>query len=348
MSFGVDKCGVMGFNLKEDEKLAFEGRNFTLHNLTVPHVEKYTYLGVTVNDNFGSANHAGVMDWAKERASKVDRALNLLRPYLRSRLVPIRLRVECFKVLVISVASYGGEFGGLVREPISFIQGRLNRGIKWILGSKSTNPSIDTRVMLVELAIPSLWEICAVARCRMWIKLSKMGYDRWGGILCQSIREPKQWTSQHKTWVTYTPWYVKTYLKYIANLEDGLCGERKITDFVEAIGTSLRKQEYVAVLRDGRTVSSTYYLNYGLEGTRSYLNHTPWIHDVALGVMWLVRLRLTSIRSAKALHGELVRVGKARAEDVPIRCIACKKRLGETQEWAHYLCECEGMDMKRI
>lgn len=341
MEFNVPKCGVLLCSTKPELHKAFNGCNFTLGMEPVPHVKEYTYLGVKLTTDFGESS--AVMAWAKDRGLKVDAILNTLRPYLRCRQVPIQLRVECLKVLVLPVATYGAEYGSTSREAINYVQSRFNRGLKWVLGSRAGNSALDSSVMVRELGLSTLYEQALCLRARAFMKFCSGG-PRVAGQLCSAVIEGKGWRSRSKTWVTWTTWYFKTYVGG-CDLVSGLVQEDS-DQVIQRIRTVLYNNQW-DLAKKGNSLAKTHYMKFDFGRSRNFMKQATWQPQMAYGILWMLRLRTLSIRS----HAQNVAILRDRGLDSVVSassCPACKQSMSGAAEWVHLMLHCNTYRAQRV
>src|SRR5690606_14567822 len=110
MSFGISKCGIMGVGrdgLALNERLRREADRYRLGGATVPIVDSYTYLGLTVSPLL-SAQHM-----VDDRVAKGWKAFHALKPVLECTRIPLAIRVRLVKATLLPTVMYGAELWGM-------------------------------------------------------------------------------------------------------------------------------------------------------------------------------------------------------------------------------------------
>jgi Reverse transcriptase (RNA-dependent DNA polymerase) len=159
MSFGIGKCGVMGFGTGAQDQI--KNINFQLQTKRVPVVSSYKYLGVIITTEFDMEQM--VQNRIKLGLSR----LNSIRPTLRAQWLPIYFRVKIIKTMLIPVLTWGAELWGLYPTLSEKLQSILNKAINIIYGFKDDNVAwINKRQAMVELGIPPIYATAAAAVAR--------------------------------------------------------------------------------------------------------------------------------------------------------------------------------------
>ena len=316
MSIGATKCGLTVFNgdLSEvrREEWKIQGQN-------IPVVDKYTYLGLEVRNDWD------LSEIAAERAERARRALSALLPALSNSLIPLNVKAMMFKSLVVPVASYGGELLGMQRERVRKAQSVLDKGLKWILaGAVSKGTIVAAAALRAELGLPSLYAIVSGRRARAWVKYRSL--KTWISIL---VNNP--YRKRKATWVTGT----SRWLKRVGVDEATLAGSpswasRRVVDLV------WEKEN-----ANNKTAGLSHYMKWNFGLTRSYLIRSLKHPDLTLGVRWLTRMRTLGVwmgpRAAKArLIPEMFRTvcpscRAEIAEDIQHVLLDCPNGLAERQ-----------------
>lgn len=342
MEFGIPKCGVMMLNATEAQKEEFRKLKFKIGNECVPHVKEYKYLGVHVTEAFGNheSNRGDLAAFAKKRVKAVNEVLDKLRPFLRCKTVPLHLRVRCLMGKVIPVATYGGEWSGMRHETSDEIQAAVNRGIKWVLGSKSKNTICQPALMSIELGIPNIGVQMSAARARAYLKYSTKSET----TIRRLCANPWYKRNEGRAWCHGTTHWMSSQLKDL----DWKSSEVTGSEVLEAV----RATVYSSLL-NGLKKNKAYlsYEGMAFEKTREYLLGANWQPQLAPGVVWLSRLRCSSVWSRRArwdmaLHRPDVDLPFPLADKE--KCPKCNDLLQAAErEDLHVLVACQGYQLER-
>ena len=159
MTFGIGKCGVMGFGTGATRKI--KDTHFLLQTKRVPVVSSYKYLGVIITTEMDMGQ------MVQQRINLGLSRLNSIRPTLRAQWLPIYFRVKIIKTMLIPVLTWGAELWGVHPTLSERLQAILDKAINTLYGFKDDNTAwINKRQAMVELEIPPIYAIAAAAVAR--------------------------------------------------------------------------------------------------------------------------------------------------------------------------------------
>ena len=159
MEIGADKCGIMKFNGYYYDDI--KNMKWRIQGKTVKSVQKYTYLGITINDKLD------IRTIMKDRCTKIQGSLYAIAPVLQKECLPLDIRVRVFKATIIPLLNYGAElFGGMQDETERTLQKIMNDAVKMLL-KININVNVNLDSALMELDIPPLIAINTPRRMRI-------------------------------------------------------------------------------------------------------------------------------------------------------------------------------------
>ena len=174
MPMGAQKCGVMMVGGTEEEQEALKAKAFEVDNQRVEVVRKYKYLGIWVTDSLGDNKGTDEIAHCHALAAKIKVATDMRRSFLRDAHYPLDLKVAVINSKIASVGCYGGEWIGLCQARTDIVQKILNVALKLVLNSSSKSTMHGTKVMSMELGVPTIEQRMADMRIRLWQKARKM------------------------------------------------------------------------------------------------------------------------------------------------------------------------------
>ena len=175
----------------------------------IPTVDKYKYLGITVDDKLGDSRLVAVDERSMEykfallQSKKGMRQLHLLRPFLTDRFCPVHLKVALVRNLIYPTMLYGAEFIGFQKLHADPLQRVINIAVKWILGLHRSNMSTDAFTLSYELGLLPLFLETSTAHARLGCKI-KMGQEKLHTWIQKLFDNPATYSTRHLTWVTQT------------------------------------------------------------------------------------------------------------------------------------------------
>jgi len=208
MTVGIKKCGILEFlpNPSEEPILTETHElcdSLRINGQRVPIVQEYRYLGLLLD---GHLNRETVIE---DRLKKARKAAYTMAPYLRSSVVPMSMRLQVIKAVVIPQCLYGAEVFGMVRALTNKVQSLVNTLLRWLIGIvKGGNNWVPHQALWSECKIDPICAVAAGRRLRAYVKCRKlkstigrvfkkpMGGLRWtwmSGVQKWVARHLKQW-----------------------------------------------------------------------------------------------------------------------------------------------------------
>ena len=140
MGVGIKKCGIMEFLLNpyvdppvltEDHPLRSQ---IKLQTEVVPLVTEYKYLGLTLTPTLDVATIV------KRRFRLGTITVSRLEPFLRCTALPLAMRWQVIRAVVLPCLLFGAEVYGMNRALTDRMQSRLNRALRETLRLSGRNP----------------------------------------------------------------------------------------------------------------------------------------------------------------------------------------------------------------
>jgi exonuclease III len=195
MRVGHLKCGVMHFQSDNDEEDQVE--SYTLQGGAVPVVDSYTYLGVKFCLKDIERN------MVIKRVENMQKALMGMHQFLRTQSIPLYLRRQVFRAMVIPVGTYGAEVFGMDSLRARLLQKVVNMGMRLLLGYSMKSTSASTACMCSELRLPLMEAYIAAMRVRAILKYPTL--KTYCGLLMQnSGKGIVSWWTMGKRWMKTT------------------------------------------------------------------------------------------------------------------------------------------------
>lgn len=313
MSFGVSKCGVMGFGVGAMRRARRHVNRWKLGGEVVKVVDEYIYLGLL----FTPALDLHTM--ALARAEKGRKAFETLRPVLSSKRIPVEIRLRLVKACLIPVLTYGAELWGMNEARVHPCQRILDRAIRSLLGVSGKSNATALSVLHREFDISPLAATVASARARAVLK-----YRNSRTIIGDLVRNPPVRLRKH-TWLSGAWSWLHRFHANIA------------VDTSPREGSSMVQHELWS-RHDGncRALSWGHYQQWRFHSTRSYLAEGLKYPSAALGISWLTRCRVGALwTSHRFVQARLLDANQWR-DCCP--CCAQQVPRGETLEHMVLLC----------
>ena len=307
MTFGVNKCGVMGFGPNGMDMV--RDRVWTLGDEIVPVVEEYDYLGIPFT---GDLDLAVV---AKARAAKGIKVLNSKRAMLGCLQIPIDIRVRAVKAMVVPVLTYGGELWGLQDQRMSKPQSVLSEALRVLARLRVRSVVTSSAALGLEFGIPPISALVAAAKTRALKKFPTLRT-----VIAVLIRAPPR--GRLRSWVSGTTQWLMHY-----------CRDAYLAEDPGVAASIVKKYMWARFNVNAKSKRYVFYRDNGLEGSRRYLavaTHNP---SIARGIYWLCRFRVGAVWLAR-------RLATIRFIDqvYRTRCPFCNEEVVETVE--HLLLQC--------
>ena len=314
MTFGVKKCGVMVHNLPEAQ---WQNLKVRLGREAVPVVEEYTYLGVVISWKLCLDRVAG----ARAKASMG--ALARLRPILRTKSVPVFIRLRILKSMLAPVIYYAGELIGFRESRAKSLQLVMNRGCRLVMGLREDSKGCAPAVLYRQCDVAPVFVSLSALRLRAYLKFPSL--RTWAKIL--SVQK----TKIRDTWHAKSSAYMKREAIDIADKPEA--------EQVAALRALLwkRTEEKASVKK---RVSWRAYMGRSMHKTSSFVKRLSYNHSVNRGTPTLAAMRMNAFWTAKkAAYSRLIPPRWKK------QCPCCLKKVPETME--HLLLKCKRWSAER-
>ncbi len=173
-------------------------RQGKLHGNSIPVVQQYKYLGVTINQDVDAA----VM--VATRLKGAWRHLHMAKPALRNHRIPLPVRVAYVRGVIVPQALYGAECWGANMARTDSIRGLQVAAMRMILRVHKRERRFTSQSAFYELGMATA-NISAAARAvRLYLKSMGMG-TLLGSLVRDSVwkRQGKRtWSRQVPSWTT--------------------------------------------------------------------------------------------------------------------------------------------------
>lgn len=276
MSFGVQKCGVMGFGDGAQERIQQNHLRWVLDGQPIPIVTEYVYLGIPFDESLDTTK------MAKARAEKGRKALNALRPVLGCSTISTGAKIRLIQALLVPVLSYGSELWGMSTVRAQYGQTVLNEALRALVRLKKGSSITATSTLNLEFGIDPLAITAAAARTRGYFK-----YFTLRTYIADLMKSPpctRKWT-----WVTGSSKWLRRYCVEALEVSSS---DAAITAVKAALDSQLRKG----------SKTTERYLDSQLDKSVVYLKRTAKYPDYQRGIFWLTRLRVNAFWTAKAFQ----------------------------------------------
>ncbi|OJT04059.1 LINE-1 retrotransposable element ORF2 protein [Trametes pubescens] len=226
MELGFEKCGFIvwdpdnrgGVPGQETIAVGWKDSSRMTPEGYISRVRKYKYLGVVVDEFLPTARNTGVpkaenteLGHARLLATKGRKALFVMRPLLVDPGCPTALKTSIIRTFIISRMTYGLELIGFRKDHVQPQEKVLLTAAKWAVGRRGS-AVINGKVLLYDLALPTMEEVANAARTRLWAKASRKtkGLKTYLGLFAKYL-----YPSQFDTWTSGTQKQVKRLLTYL-------------------------------------------------------------------------------------------------------------------------------------
>jgi exonuclease III len=328
------KCGILEFppfvrvtnsgktelgpsTLRRDES------RFKIQGGTIPVVDAYEYLGLTLTSEL---DRDAII---RARLSKQTKTIFSLKPFFTNKMLPLSMRVNVLRSVVLPRLLYGAEIYGMCRFATNLAQSRLNIAMRMIVGVNAVSASLP---LWMELGIRPICAIAAGRRARALLKCRML--RSWVQDL-----ERLPFISRRWTWLNGAISWMHRHsgVEQWEFVEDPRLLKKAVEDRIASRETEIR-------LRDGRMHSETtrFYVNADFTATRLWSASTGFDVRLQVGYILLLRARINMLY----LGPQLAAAGK-----IPERysevCPCCRLRFdgGETME--HLFLECQRWERHR-
>jgi len=316
MAFGIAKCGLMVVGGSANQ---FDGATWELQGQALPVVEEYTYLGIQFNSRLD------LKEVVKARELKARRALEACRGFLRTKSIPVHIRRQVLRALVMPVATFGGELFGNNVALVNPLQKVMDEATRMLAGMACRSNACAAVVLRQELQIPSVAAVTSGLRARAWRKY--LGAASWIGTL--RVNPLKD---QNATWVSGTARWLKRYApQALGDTEN----PRSVNAIVQQVVLDREVAGATRVRRNGvpARITVTRFCDAGYENSVEYLKDAAQCPELAVGVLYLLQCRTGAFWTAK-------RAAKSGLIDDRYRneCPCCGNAVPETLEHMMLVC----------
>lgn len=313
MSFGVQKCGVMGVGQGAHERVCGDVDGWYLQGERLPLVESYTYLGLV----FDKELSLDVM--AADRARKGTRTLHGIQYVLRCQSIPIKIRVDTLlKAVLIPVLTYGGELWGMSQKRAEGAEKVLSRACKSLLRLSAKSSLVSPAALGLEFNVAPITALVCAARTRALLKFPRLRSTI--SLLLANVPKCKK-----RTWVTGSLMWLKRFCP--GALGEGLHAE----DGARVVKTAVWRRWVVA--KGGRTARR--FRDRGMVTSNCYLSVGTRLPQFANALQWLCRFRLGAFWTAHRLA--VIKYLPPRYLTV---CPCCEGVLAKGESIEHLLVDC--------
>jgi exonuclease III len=287
---------------------------------TIPIVDKYEYLGVTLSrESFSKLPihlDTRIEKFIKRRAQ--------IQPFIYSKAIPLVTRIRIFKVIGLPVLLWGREVLGPSAAHVNRLETVYNDTIKKMVGSSSKNTIFSVLALRRELDIESVHELVMHARTRAYFKFPNL--KTWIANLVEQPAEQRKhgWVKGTQIWLRRYP---KVDLKGSAQEASG-----KLKEYFKTIEERSEQARALAYVN---------YCSSGYIGTRTYIAKGAETPRLARGINWLTRARVGAIWTTKrAAQATLI------PRDWGDKCPACEGEI-DVPEMEHVILNCPTYSKER-
>lgn len=168
MEFGINKCAVLGFGRGAHDELIRESDPLQLQGQTIPIQDSYDYLGTRFTNNLC------LVAMVKQRAAKGWATLSVIEPFLGSSWIPIFIRVNVIKMVLIPILSWGAELWGMSDARVQHVQDVLDTAVKALMGLRKQSTLGASSTLMAEFGISSLFAVASGNRVRAFTKFPSL------------------------------------------------------------------------------------------------------------------------------------------------------------------------------
>jgi hypothetical protein len=215
MQAGIKKCGIMEFlaNLAAapilTENHPLRGA-LHLSGEALPLVTEYKYLGL------GITPRLLVCDLVKTRLRLGAISVHQLLPFLTSSVLPVSMRWQVVRAVILPRLLYGAEVYGMNRALTNSMQTLLNKALMGIVQIKAGRSTVPSAPLWAEFGIAPICALAAGRRARAFRKCFQLKTH-----IGQIIKEPLR--SRCWTWRTGTVRWINRYCRqYFARIAAGV------------------------------------------------------------------------------------------------------------------------------
>ena len=267
MSFGVDKCGLMGFGNGAMDRLRASPDRWRLSGRNVPVVDSYKYLGLTVTPDLE------LTDMVNDRVVKGMKTLNSMRSVIACVSIPIDIRIRAIRAILIPVLSYGGELWGMSEEKSAAPQRVLTEALKLVLRISPKSTITSPWTLCLEFGVLPIHCVVSAARARAFRKFGDLKTP-----IAKLLRHYP--VARKKTWVTGTMIWLKRFCRGAVEADSSVAASMVKTFLLDKL------------VKTSKSKTAETFMEFGLIKSRGYLKKAVNFPLFYKGVHALCRLRV--------------------------------------------------------
>ncbi len=184
LQIGIAKCGLMVTN-GDFASLTIEPQRWTINGESIPLVESYPYLGIRFTSDL-AMNHMVTDRFTSSRSMVASLTL-----FLRSSVIPMHLRMQVLKSVVLPRLLYGCELYGMNKRLTERVQSYLNRALRAVLGL-APRSTVSSVALWRECGVPPICAMAAGRRARAFQKCLKL--HSWVAAVAANPLRTRQWS----------------------------------------------------------------------------------------------------------------------------------------------------------
>jgi hypothetical protein len=309
MVINPGKCGVLPISGKNEE-LVCEG--ILLENGRIEKVSEYIYLGFLINQE---------LDFNKMVSRGVEKGkstVRLLTPLLINKRVPLAIKIQVIKSVLIPIMSYGCEIFGMNIHRTCKMDSVLLSSLKIVIGSRQISLNRSTE----ELGIVKISERAIIGRMRAAVK-----WKNSRTTIGKLIREYSA-VGRKQTWIsTNEAWLLKFFKR------------KDYNNFIEI------KEELIGLIkkRRGNEDEDQVIGRMGILlelGRGKYIEIEAGNRKVRLGISTLLKMRTGCFQFINKLI-----IGKIIPEVLKNKCLICG--VDCIEDMKHIFLDCPGYEIYR-
>lgn len=327
MAVGIQKCGVMAVGGK-GPPLDGRATTWVINGETVPVVETYKYLGVDITP---SLDLARMMKGRKDSTRKL---LTTVRGFLRSKNIPMPMKMSVMRGVVMPRLLFGAEVYGMNMTITDRMQTLVNRALRKVVGLPA-GACVSSVALWRETGVPPLAATTAGRRARAYQKSTKL--QTWVRKLVDNpLRNRKRtWLSGTATWMDAYTHRLASFFPATAGIPKGVRKKGGWTKLSSKSANSIVRRLVWAReerrMGKGKTASRYKQARYA-KHTLTGAKYAGWA-ELAVGLREVSRTRIGGIQTAAWLANRGVVAAKYKR-----CCPCCGKEVPETI--AHILLRC--------
>jgi len=135
------------------------------------------------------------------RSKKAEKAIDIVRPFLASRMIPLSARIAVVRGVILASVLYGGEIWGMNQVRCEKAQILVNKALRVVVGARERDTTIPVAAMWRETGIAPIHAWSSARRARACIKYPQL--TTWIAVLFRHMSLPKKpsWIATSITWM---------------------------------------------------------------------------------------------------------------------------------------------------